>query len=427
MYADPMGSVGAGIGGLAGASAGAGTGLLSQAAPWLEWLDLPRQSLYNLVSGPLSGNFDAALPGLLGAATAFTPLGPLVGAIVAGAAQGIGNQVAPERFAAPSVSDLTGTEEMLPNMLVGALTDPLTYAGGIGGGRAGARAGRALGSRLEEGALIRGPNYPTDAAEMARILETGPTYQSRMHFKRAMENPELWPEIMPGSTIAGGGVESAFLRRPDAGGISIRPSSEYGEVVNSAPMDQPPPPRINIPEMLQAERSVAFPGSNPIRIEHVPEVATVPYSMDLPGQVLAYELRDQLARQGINFQDPHTGNIGLTRAGEVQVLDPGSIQPRMMGVRSAMGDEPGAMLPLASEIQRRPIPWWENALLRLLGSDEAVRAELAERLAATSIDRASPPIWPMAGGRYPDQDFIGTRLSPNRVIAPEPVPSSLLP
>ena len=75
--------------------------------------------------GMIPGAAGAALGGAVGG-----PLGVLTGSGLGALLQGAGHATGSEAFNAPSVSDLTGTEDFLPNFAAGLLTDPLTYAGG---------------------------------------------------------------------------------------------------------------------------------------------------------------------------------------------------------------------------------------------------------------------------------------------------------
>lgn len=128
--------IGAGTAGFGASVHGSGLGEL------LEPLDYPRQALYNAVRSPFkaveTGDWShllGAIPGIAGGALGLAlggPVGMLAGSALGGALQGFGKSTGREEFNAPSVSDLTGTEDFLPNLAVGMLTDPLTYAGGLG-------------------------------------------------------------------------------------------------------------------------------------------------------------------------------------------------------------------------------------------------------------------------------------------------------
>lgn len=126
--------------GFGGATLGAGAALHGAGlGKVLEPLDYPRQALYNLVKSPLkametgdASHLLGAIPGLAGAVLGGVvggPVGVLAGSALGGALQGVGKASGREEFVAPSVSDITGTEDFLPNLAVGVATDPLTYAG----------------------------------------------------------------------------------------------------------------------------------------------------------------------------------------------------------------------------------------------------------------------------------------------------------
>lgn len=173
---------------LAGGSLGAlGGNALGRLGAILEPLDYPRQAAANLAIAPwlFPGNSSAAamLPGALGllagGAAAFTPaapFAPLIGTGVAGAAQGLGKMIAPETFAAPTTGDELEAmgqdrESLVGNLLLGALTDPLTYAGATVGAGAGAGLGRAKGLIAAEGALAG------EEATLGRLIEAAAEYK----------------------------------------------------------------------------------------------------------------------------------------------------------------------------------------------------------------------------------------------------------
>jgi len=164
----PLG-MGAGVLGAGAALHGAGLGDL------LSPLDWPRQAAYNLFGAPIkaaqSGNWSdllGAVPGLAGGALGFAvggPVGMLAGSALGGTLQGIGNASGSEAFNAPSVRDLTGTDDFLPNLAVGLATDPLMYAGGAGTWRA----GKAALQGAEKAAPLA--KALTEAAPLAKVAE----------------------------------------------------------------------------------------------------------------------------------------------------------------------------------------------------------------------------------------------------------------
>lgn len=150
-----------GLGGaaLGGAAALHGSGLSSI----LEPLDWPRKSLYNTFAAPYraleSGDQSqllGAIPGvsgaILGGVLGGGPLGVLAGSALGGVLQGAGEATGKPQFEAPSVSDITGTEDFWPNLLVGAATDPLMYSGLAGSWRA-AKPAVGLAKEAEQAAM----------------------------------------------------------------------------------------------------------------------------------------------------------------------------------------------------------------------------------------------------------------------------------
>jgi hypothetical protein len=140
---------------------GAGAGLHALGlGHLLEPLDYPRQAVWNLVRSTGNamageGTWDDALravPGTLGAGLGAgliasgvgAPAGILMGSLAGGLAQGLGKAGDEYKFDAPEVSDLTGTEDLIPNLIMGTLTDPLTYAGGFAGREGGKKASAML-------------------------------------------------------------------------------------------------------------------------------------------------------------------------------------------------------------------------------------------------------------------------------------------
>jgi hypothetical protein len=144
--------------GIGGATIGGGAALHGMG--WgdvLAPLDYPRKALYNTVASPFramqSGNASdliGMIPGIAGGALGGLvggPLGVLAGSALGGALYGAGEASGRPEFNAPSVSDLTGTEDFLPNMAAGVLTDPLTFAG-LGQAWRGAKGALAGGEAL---------------------------------------------------------------------------------------------------------------------------------------------------------------------------------------------------------------------------------------------------------------------------------------
>lgn len=160
-----------------GGVAGAGSGVLGR-SPLLSLLaplDYPRQAAWNLARGPArllqgEGSLDDILgmvPGLAGAGmAALGPLGLLGGALAGGAVQGLGKLTGSDAFEASTPQDVTGSEDFLPNLAVGAATDPLTFSGLGMGGQAGRMAGSRMAMHAAEPALAEGPEGILQAYRM---------------------------------------------------------------------------------------------------------------------------------------------------------------------------------------------------------------------------------------------------------------------
>lgn len=147
--------------GIGGATIGAGAALHGAGlGQLLTPLDYPRQSLYNLFASPFkametgdASHLLGAIPGAAGAVLGGVlggPLGVLAGSALGGTLQGIGQATGREEFNAPSVQDLTGTEDFLPNLAVGMATDPLSYAGLGASWRAAKGAATPLGNLVKQ-------------------------------------------------------------------------------------------------------------------------------------------------------------------------------------------------------------------------------------------------------------------------------------
>lgn len=414
---------------VAGGVAGAGAaGVLDQL---LSPLDLPRQAAWNLIHKPVqaSQQGDASLlagllPALAGIAVGLGTANPLLGALVAGGAQGLGSAVSEPTFSAPTVQDLTGTDDSATNFLVGALTDPLTFIGGGVGAKMGGEAGAKFGQNLTDAALWRGPRYATTAEDLAKMVDQSPIKMGEMFggqvgqgltrgqylekniLGQLRSSPDALAEIMPGSTAAASGSESMFFRRPDGGGTLVRgPQLDPSLFDPNTGMLQPPTlmpgPRPDIPEMLQAARSKAIPGTS-LRIEQVaPVEPALEYVRDLPQgsirdqsywnlrNVSDQMMRDIGERGGFPWDVSGGRNVGFDADGALKVFDPGAV----------------SQAPLVADMIQREPGMVENLLLKLLGSDQAIQRELALRVGHQ--EPAIPP-WLFAQARprvMPPQDM----------------------
>lgn len=409
-YAAPFETLGRRTGGTLGAGLGAGIGatpsFLNTLSDFLSPLDLPRQAAWNTVAAPVRAaetgdwsNLLGAIPGASGAILGGMvggPVGVLAGSVLGGVLQGVGNQTENPVFQAPTVQDLTGTDDFWTNLLVGAATDPLTYAGlGHGwrtGANTGARVGRTLGEGLEAGANFRGPNYP---GGVEKLIQSGADPQ----VVKYLDDPRLLSELPPGSQFIGNGTQTdAFLRPAGEGGGVVSftrrsPDFERTYGVSQGPANSAVLPRPDTELLNPAVRSVPV---GAMRAEVSPQMLPGTAMLDAVPDTLAktgnpYDavasllgqkasgLQDDLLAQGIrtiDLYDPrygvNPGNLGLAPGGQWKVLDPGSIHPL---------DLAGNPIPRVAEMPMKEPNMLESLLLRLLRSDQSVRREIAAKLA----------------------------------------------
>lgn len=395
---------------LAGAAGGS---LLSGVGKILEPLDWARQAAWNAPRRLMEGDIAGAAPGLLGlgAGLAAAPLGlpaaALIGSAVGGLSQGIGLQADPERFKAPTpqgvASQLTGLDEDSwgawgLGMGLGVAGDPLGFGLTSLGGRAGAQAGRAGGRFLENAAWARGPGYQggEDAiramgsvGEDLRGFARRPDHAALSARAQALlESPHLKGvagEIPPGSTLLGAGEEAVVWKTPQGGVVRVSGGPGSYDVRRRELLDQDhfwygkgedelrPFPTVDSPEVLQPAREVYH---GPYQVQHSPFAEVVgdmgdgTFNRGLARDIndAPFVLQDSLEASGRHLAlDPHANNIG--RIGDRWMyVDPGSAG--LKGEVAAAGlvqppYQPGRMT---------------NYLLDALGSDEAVRAEIARRM-----------------------------------------------
>jgi hypothetical protein len=414
-FAEPFGQIG-------GAAGGAGGGILGGLAHLLEPLDYVRQAAWNLIKKPIDAitEGDAShllgmIPGVAGLAGTLVG-GPWGGAAAAGLGQAIGKMAAPEQFEAPKVSDLTGTEDFLPNLLVGALTDPLTYAGGFGGHAFGKKAGQEFGTGLENAARLKFPGYGATAEDVMGAFEPGmverwrnspqvytsgervghPTYAGLgvKHLDEILANPEALREFVPGSKYGAHGAEAMMFKRPEAGATTFG-RNELKIPGTFDPVTGTPYTRPDIPEVIQAARSV---GIGPHRIEQLP-------FMDVPkfnniNMTRAEALAEDLLGKNIGFWDVKPGNIGYAPGNKPYVLDPGAIWPTRVVDRPAdvsLGAQPWKTdipIPRAPELPGEAPGKLKSWLLDMLGSDAKVRQEIEEGVRQYRGGKPIPPMPP---------------------------------
>jgi hypothetical protein len=210
---------------------GAGLGQILQPLDW------PRQAAYNLFAAPyraletgdpseLLGAIPGASGAILGGAVG-GPLGVLAGSILGGGLQGAGQATGFEQFNAPTVEDLSGTDEFIPNFLLGALTDPLTYAGGSAAWRAARPAGNALVRDVEEGAGLAGKSgsWPIGQAMAKKKGKPSP--------ENLLGDAEKIP-IVKSQKQGGSTVHSLLLDGEDIGGMDLQNPSVKSMEKNAA-------------------------------------------------------------------------------------------------------------------------------------------------------------------------------------------------
>jgi hypothetical protein len=388
----------------------AGGGALGALASLLDPLDMPRRALWNVGSKLAEGDFLGAAPGLLGigagglaAATGVgLPLSVLIGSLIGGAGQGLAESVDEERFAAPTADQVTAglglDPESLPGMAtsfgLGIVGDPLTFAGTSAGGRAGAAAGGVL----ERAAATRGPRYAGGAEKLAGWADHPSYNRLEPRLSELMASPQaadILSEIPPGSTPLGAGAEAIAMRTPEGGVVRIGGGPKALNVRNEWQYGGLPPPRADVPEVLQPARDVPY---GDYRVEHLPMLEALPpraqrWGGRTPDEVRHMAmleedfargqtaLRENFQSQGYNVvppqspideivsaprvEDLHLANIGRTPENRYLVLDPGTVTP-------------------ATPTPERLNPYRggraTNALLDLLGSDQGVRRDITRGL-----------------------------------------------
>jgi hypothetical protein len=440
-FADPFGR----IGGAAGAGAGGILGGLSQL---LEPLDYVRQAAWNLIKKPIDAitegdpsHLAGMIPGIAGLAGTLLA-GPWGGAGAAMLGQGLGKAIAPEQFKAPEVSDITGTEDVLPNLLVGAVTDPMTYMGGLKGFGLGKKAGQEFGTGMEQAARQMGPGYKGGLENLYRAFPEemlkGPAslpFHERVgmigsqgwkpddflsaHVRAMMQNPEVLSELAPESKFLGRGAETISFTRPDAGVTNFTRNT----------LDFPGYPRIpatraDIPDVIQAARSVQM---DPFRVEHMPFMrmgtseARTPEELARLGQQLTdmRGLQQKLLGQNVGWWDYKPENMGYapTRV-EPFVTDPGSIVARRVTAKPGRMSETirpwetDIPVPLAPELPgQKPGPI-KSALLRMLGAEKGVQEEIAQGVRQY---RGGRPLESL-GYKVPDLGELGTGMTPTEIV-----------
>jgi hypothetical protein len=344
-----------------------------------ETLDYPRQAIANL----FSGDWEKALPGLAGllatGGLAATGVGlpaaiGLGTGLVGGLSQFGAKQIDPEEFQAPSREDVTeklglDRDNSLATFAVGALTDPLTYAGGLGLEKLGARGLGALGEKAgltmeqiaPEMSAYSGFGWHSKLRDLMEQVKDHPNLAGLPMDSRVAFNPYLFmgqdPEVLQkiaqevprGGKLLGVGTESAAFTNPDTGGI----------LKLTMPQDFSKAP-FEVPEMLQQSRRINFadplasgptPRNLGITVAHEPRLVPGTMGGDLYEQQLP-ALQAALKQRGLEFWDYKPSNVGFDPvSGKMQIYDPGAVRqkPPLLGPgpnwdypAQQVADEPGA-------------------------------------------------------------------------------------
>lgn len=298
----------------------------------MDLLDSPRQAITNLARGAFGDDIDplGMLPGglgllgsmALGATGVGLPLAILGGSLMGGGAQFGGNLSGNSAFKAPTSEDVArgmfGSDDFLPTLLAGALTDPLSYVGGIGGARAGAKIGRGL----EDAARMAGPGYRGHGTLMEAVERADKwvanhwaydgkddLFRSQIDAIGPAQLERLASEIPPGSTFLGNGVEGIALKTPQGDVLRFgfteapmgrgRPVSEFVNPTTRA---------VDIPNQFGMK----------LRVERSP-FAGKPSFGGMPKFV------EDAWGGGIDFFDAAERNLGSVMGRDV-IIDPGALE-----------------------------------------------------------------------------------------------------
>lgn len=315
----------------------------------MELLDTPRQALTNLARSAF-GDVDplAGLPGGLGLIGALglgatgigLPLALLGGSAIGGLAQSGGNASGNEAFRAPTTGEvgqgLFGSDDFLSSLLAGALTDPLTYAGGIGGGRVGAKLGR----EAEIATHAAGPGY-RGKNSLLEAIQAGDKATEAVGWDRHFSNrfdqmapgqfDRIASEVPPGSSFLGSGSDAIAMRTPQGDVLRIGniPDARVGQGRPVAESVLPSTRSVDVPVS-----GMEVPG---FRVERSPlaEMKPAGYWKTPPAgpgmtarqkRMLTSpveELENRASREGISFWDQHVGNVGV-HGDKPVIIDPGA-------------------------------------------------------------------------------------------------------
>jgi hypothetical protein len=310
----------------------------------------------------------------------------------------------------------TGSEtgDSLLGIGVGALTDPLTYAGGF----LGRAAGKALGGAADAASMARGPGYKTvgQALVDSAAGKAGSGTAGGIEFLTSHPGwNKALSEIPEGSQFLAGGAEASVFRAPD-GSVTRLQRVLPGEATR--PID---------PGVLPTTRAIDFPGGNTnLRVERSPFAPAMgqvesgkPWArasdfQDSNVWNTTKDLQEQLAGRGTDFLDSHPGNVGMYQGNPV-VIDSGAMQSLKPGQRpysadlSPKGDaiaaaaqrwtDAGAIPPqLSPLVNSRDPSVLMRYLLDSMGGQPALQRALAAGQSAPGYQQAFGQAGAFAGG-----------------------------
>jgi len=403
----------------------------------LDFLDNPRQALWNMGSGLAEGDFSKAAPGLLGAALAGglgmtgigLPLAALAGSAVGGLGQNLFGSSAPSRddMAKTFGFDPETTGGQIGSFALDMATDPLSLAGVGIGSRLGRQAGSSIGRGLEQAAIQRGPRYSTTLDDLLRTFPekvgTGSDDMASMaagtleELRGSKPLSAMLQEIPEGSRYLGSGAEGIAFKTPtnDVARFGMttdqmgRPITDVllqptrGAQIDSG-LTSGYSPRPTDVGSGSSWTSVKTSGQSPVmlRTERLPMAENVGNARaimaasgdKLPNRPLAQQwdewtrsLADEQAGKRLDAFDLAPANLG-THGGKPVIIDPGSLAP--------MPGYEGGFNPLVdASAGNGKIT---NALLSLLGSDKSMQKALAQGRNSVNYQQPFQSVGSLLGG-----------------------------
>ncbi len=335
-----------------------------------------------------------------------------------------------------SGQDLTGLDDgsllsTIGNIGAEVALDPLMFAG--------AGLGRMLGRGASEAAVARGPRYATSEDDIQRMFTeagggvektslgmTEAQGRAMPHIREITQGDNagrLMSEIHPESTLLGAGWEGVAFKQPDGTVLRLgqqaagpgRPIAD-GVLTPNSSLDVA---KLNRFDDEGNSLAQAVASGNVNRVERMPFADNVgndsfwrsrnPETMLTPGD----DLRQTLKNSGLEYHDPHVGNVG-TIGGRPVVIDPGAVRPAdVQKLKQQQYDEwkyrvdnesplyrngppepppvfdhpPSFSGPYSPVTEARDPSRLMNMLLDGVGSDDAVRRAYASGLAGPDFRR----------------------------------------